>query len=65
MYQKPRQTSKTEISAKTAKNIQSLTVFVKNSIPESDRVFNIYYKMVVRKFPIYKLKQNRAKKVKN
>ena len=31
---KTRQKSKTEISAKTAKNIQSLTVFAKNSIPE-------------------------------
>ena len=30
---KTRQTSKTEISAKTVKGIQSLTVFVKNSIP--------------------------------
>ena len=31
---KPRQTSKTEISAKTTKDIQSLTVFPKSSIPE-------------------------------
>ena len=28
------QTSKTEISAKTARDIQSVTVFAKNSIPE-------------------------------
>ena len=31
---KSRQTFKTEMSAKTAKDIQSLTVFAKSSIPE-------------------------------
>ena len=34
MYQEPRQKSKTEIFAKTAKNLQSLFVFAENSIPE-------------------------------
>ena len=60
---KPRQTSKMEISAKTAKGIQSLTVFAKTPSQKSGWVLNTCYKIVVRKFPIYKLKQKRAKKV--
>ena len=54
-----------EISAKTAKDIQSLTIFAKTSSQKSGRVLNTCYKMVVRKFPIYKLKQKRTKKVKS
>ena len=37
----------------------------KNPSQKSDRVPNTCYKMVSRKFSIYKLKQKRAKKVKN
>ena len=33
-YSEPRQLSKTKISAKTTKDLQSLFVFAKNSIPE-------------------------------
>ena len=33
VYYKPRQTSKTEISANIAKALRSLTIFAKNSIP--------------------------------
>ena len=44
------QTSKMEISAKTDKDLQSLTVFAKNS----GRFPNTCYKIVVRKFSIYK-----------
>ena len=54
-----------EISAKTDKDLQSLTVFAKTPSQKSGRVPNTCYKIVVRKFPIYKLKQKRAKKVKN
>ena len=37
----------------------------KAPLQKSGWVLNTYYKMVVRKFPICKLKQKRAKKVKN
>ena len=39
--------SKTEISAKTAKDIQSLTVFAKTPSQKSGGVLNTCYKMVV------------------
>ena len=53
------------ISIKTAKDIKSLTILQKNPYQKSGRVSNTCYKIVVRKFPISKLKQNRAKKAKN
>ena len=44
----------------------SLTDFAKKTLSQkSGGVLNTCYKMVVRKFPIYKLKQKTAKKVKN
>ena len=55
---------KMEISAKTTKDIQLLAVSAKNSIPEF-QPGNVSYKMEIRKFPIYKLKQKRSKEVKN
>ena len=60
MYLEPRQTSKMEISAKIVKDFQSLTSFEKKC-----RVPDTCYKIVARKFPICKLKQKMAKKVKN
>ena len=39
--------------------------FLKAPSPDSNRVPNTCYKIVVRKFPVYKLKQKRAKNVKN
>ena len=43
-YQTPRQTSKTEISAKAAKNLQSSTVFLQEAPSQtSDRVPNTCY----------------------
>ena len=54
-----------EISAKKAKGIQLLTVCAKTPFQKSGWDPNKCWKMVVRKFPIYKLKQKRAKKVKN
>ena len=58
-------TSKMKITAKTAKELQSLTAFKKTPSQKSGRVPNTCYKIVVRKFPIYKLKQKKVKKVKN
>ena len=55
----------TEISANIAKDFQSLTIFAKNFSQKSGQAPNTCYKIVVRKFPIYKLKQKGAKKVKN
>ena len=53
-----------ETSAKIAKDFQLLTIFAKNSIQMSGWVPNTCYKIVVRKFPIYRLKQKWAKKLK-
>ena len=64
-YKKPREVSKTEISPKTAKVLQLLTVFAKHPSQMSSWVLNTCYNMVNRKFPVYKLKQKMAKKVKN
>ena len=44
---KLRQISKTEISAKTAKDIQSLTVFAKTPSQNSGGILNTCYKTVV------------------
>ena len=54
-----------EISAKAAKDFQSLSVFEKAPSQKSGRVPNTCYKMLVRKFPVYKAKQKRIKNVKN
>ena len=54
---------KTEIFGKTAKGFQLITIFVKD-YSESGRVPNTFYKIVVRKLPIYKLKEKTAKKLK-
>ena len=44
----------------------SRSLFLQKTLSQkSGRVPNTCYKIVVRKFPIYKLKQKRAKKVKN
>ena len=59
-YEEPRQSLKTEIFEKIAKGFQLITIFHS----ESGRVPNTFYKIVVRKFPIYKLKQKTAKKLK-
>ena len=56
-----RQTSKTEISAKTANELQLLTVLQKIPCHKSGRVPFTCYKIVVRKFSIYKLKQKNVK----
>ena len=64
-YKEPRQTSKTEISAKTAKDLQSLFVFAKTPSQKSGRAPNTCHKIVVRKVPIFKLKQKRVKIFKN
>ena len=50
---------------KTVKDLESLTVFAKSSSQKSGLVSDTYYKIVVIKFPIVKLKQNKAKKVQN
>ena len=52
-----------EIFGKTVNDLESLTVFVKSSSQKSGLVSDTYYKIVVRKFPIVKLKQKKAKKV--
>ena len=50
----------------TAREFHSLTIFAKSTpFQRSGRVPNTCYKIVVKKFPIYKLKQKRAKKIKN
>ena len=54
-----------EISAKTAKDLQSVTVFEKTPSQKSGQVPNICYKIIVRQFPIYNLKQKRVKKLKS
>ena len=52
-----------EIPTKTAKDLQQL--FLKKTLSQKfGRVSNTYYKIVVRKFTKYKLKQKRAKKAK-
>ena len=53
------------MSAKTAKDFQSLSVFAKNPIQKFERTPNTCHKIVFRKFPMYKAKQKRVKKVKN
>ena len=58
-------TSKMDIYAKTAKDNQSLFVFGKNSIPEVWTGSQYVSQNSGQKFLIYKLKQKRAKKVKN
>ena len=54
-----------KISAKIAKEFQSLTVYLKPSSQKSNRSPNTCFKIVVRKLTRYKLKQKRAKKVEN
>ena len=65
-YQEPRHTSKTKIYANIYANIakesQSLNIFQKTPSQKSSRVPNTCYKIVVRKFPIYKLKQKMTKR---
>ena len=53
-----------EISAETAKDLQSVTVFEKTP-QKSGQVPNTCYKIIVRQFPIYNLKQKRVKKLKS
>ena len=55
-----------EISAERVKDIKSLIVFAKAPSQKSGWIPDTYYKIIVRKFSAYKLKQKRALiKVKN
>ena len=51
-----------ELSAKLAKDFQSLTILAKKHYVLWP---NTCYKIVVRKFPIYNLKEKMAQKLKN
>ena len=61
----PSQTSKMAILGKIAQDIQFLTIFQKSPSQKSGGVHNPCYEIVVRKFPMYKLKQKNVKNVKN
>ena len=49
-----------EIFGKTVNDLESLTVFAKSSSQKSGLVSDTCYKIVVRKFPIVKLKQKKS-----
>ena len=65
LIKNPIKHSKRRFLHKKPRSFQSFTTVAKTPSQKSDRFPNNCYKIVVRKFSIYKVKQMKAKRVKN